>query len=385
MENRRLVFAASCAGMLLFGIVMISLGSLLPSLTIRFGLDEVAAGSLASLLPLGILAGSVVFGPVVDRYGYKALLIACTALVFLSLEGMAFTTVFALLQVSVFAIGLGGGVLNGATNALVSDISSGGRGAGLSFLGVFFGVGALGMPVILGLLSKSFSERAVLEIIGGFVAIVGATLLAVRFPLPKQPQGFPLARGVSLLRNATLLLFGCILFFESGMEGIVNNWTTTFLQHKGITGPEGALFALSCLVGGLTLARLLLSRLFALLSLWTVLFSGTAMIGIGALLLVWSSSYEIAIVGLTLTGIGFAPVFPAVLGAIGDAFSGLSGTAFSIALVIALLGNTGLNYCVGLIAHHHGIEQLPLVVLSSLCVMVALLVAAKRKVSASPV
>jgi len=67
MQNRRVVFAASCAGMLLFGIVMISLGSLLPSLTARFGLNEVAVGSLASLLPLGILAGSVVFGPVVDR------------------------------------------------------------------------------------------------------------------------------------------------------------------------------------------------------------------------------------------------------------------------------------------------------------------------------
>lgn len=365
--------------MLLFGIVMISLGSLLPALTSRFDLNEVAAGSLAVLLPFGILAGSVVFGPIVDRYGYKFLLIVCTVLVFLSLEGMAFTASFAMVQASVFVIGFGGGVLNGATNALVSDISSGGRGAGLSFLGVFFGLGALGMPMVLGLLSKSFSQETILAVIGAFVLLVGGFFLAIHFPVPKQPQGFPLARGVSLVRNATLLLFGCILFFESGMEGIVNNWTTTLLEHEGTTGMEGALFALSCQVAGLTLARLVLSKVFKLLSMWTVLFSGAAIVGVGTLLVIFGASYPTALIGLTLIGIGFAPVFPAILGAIGDAFAGLSGTAFSIALVIALIGNMGLNYLVGLIAHHHGIEQLPLVVLASLCCMVVLLFVARRR------
>lgn len=384
MEHRQHVFAASCAGMLLFGIVMISLGSLLPALTAKFHLDEIAAGSLASLLPFGILAASVVFGPVADRYGYKFLLIGCTLIVFLSLELMAFTTTFALLQASVFAIGFGGGVLNGATNALVSDISADGRGAGLSFLGVFYGVGALGMPMVLGLLSTNFSQDVILAIVGLFVALVGVFFVTVRFPMPKQPQGFPLARGLSLVKNTSLLLLGCILFFESGMEGIVNNWTTTFLQHAGMTGAEGALFALSCLVAGLTLARLVLSKLLKLLSMWTVVFSGAAIVGVGTLLLMWGGSYATSLVGLTLMGIGFAPVFPAILGAIGDAFAGLSGTAFSIALVIALIGNTALNYAVGLVAHHHGIQQLPLVVLVSLCCMIVLLFAAKRKLAAPP-
>ena len=49
-----------------------------------------------------------------------------------------------------FLFGLGGGAVNGATNALVSDISEKDKGANLSLLGVFFGLGALGMPFILG-------------------------------------------------------------------------------------------------------------------------------------------------------------------------------------------------------------------------------------------
>ena len=64
--------------MFLFGLGMISLGSLLPALTSKFGLSDVTAGSLASLLPFGILSGSVIFGPVVDRYGYRVLMSVST-------------------------------------------------------------------------------------------------------------------------------------------------------------------------------------------------------------------------------------------------------------------------------------------------------------------
>jgi len=157
MYKHNLVFAAACIGLLLFGIVLISLGSLLPSLTKKFLMDEISAGSLATLLPFGILAGSIIFGPIVDRYGHKGLLIICSLLVLLGLEGIAFADSFFILQASIFIIGFGGGVLNGGTNALVADISSEGKGANLSLLGVFFGVGALGMPAVLGILSKYFS------------------------------------------------------------------------------------------------------------------------------------------------------------------------------------------------------------------------------------
>ncbi len=154
MYNKKLVFSAACLGMLLFGIVLISLGSILPSITIKFELDEISIGTLASILPFGILAGSLVFGPIVDRYGYKNLLIICSLMVLAGLEGIAYAESLFVLQISMLLIGFGGGVINGGTNALVSDISTKDKGASLSYLGVFFGIGALGMPAILGLLSR---------------------------------------------------------------------------------------------------------------------------------------------------------------------------------------------------------------------------------------
>jgi hypothetical protein len=39
----------------------------------RFGIDKAAAGSLFVTLTFGIMVGSVIFGPVVDRAGYRVL------------------------------------------------------------------------------------------------------------------------------------------------------------------------------------------------------------------------------------------------------------------------------------------------------------------------
>lgn len=380
MKSHRLLFPAACAGMFLFGLGMISLGSLLPVLTSKFGLSEVASGSLASLLPFGILAGSMVFGPVVDRYGYRVLLSASTLLVALGLEGIASAQSFLIVQAAIFIIGLGGGALNGATNALVADISEGERGARLSLVGVFFGIGALGMPAVLGLFSRWYAQETIIGWIGLTVLLVALVYLAIRFPAPKQQQGFPLARGLSLLKETTLILFGFILFFQSGMEGMMNTWTTTFLQQKAFATQEDALFALSCLVAGLAVTRLVLSRALKLFSPWGALFMSTALIAVGVVLLWTAGSYAVALAGLVLTGIGFAAVFPVVLGAIGDAYTSLSGTAFGIALVIALGGNTILNYLVGVVAQAVGIAYFPVIVLVSLFCMTLLIIAVKARV-----
>ncbi len=142
--HKRYVFSAACIGMLLFGVVMISLGSILPEVTEKFKLNEAKTGFLLTLLPSGILAGSLVFGPLVDWLSYKRILIIGSFITLLGIEGIVFSDTLSLLHLSVFCIGLGGGILNGITNALVSEISEIDHSANLSLLGVFFWCWSIG-------------------------------------------------------------------------------------------------------------------------------------------------------------------------------------------------------------------------------------------------
>src|SRR6478736_5633076 len=186
MYNKNLVFAAACLGMLLFGIVFLSLGSVNNMLAARFKLDDRAIGTLTALLPFGILVGSLIFGPIVDRFGYRWMLLGAALIVGASLEGMAFAQNQNLVQLCVFAIGFGGGILNGATNALAADVSEGERGAKLSLLGVFFGIGALTMPSALTALSNHFSLSAIVSGIGVLAILPTIYCCLIAFPPPKQ-------------------------------------------------------------------------------------------------------------------------------------------------------------------------------------------------------
>src|SRR5690348_5318413 len=230
MYKKNFVFAAACLGMLLFGIVFLSLGSVVNMLAKRFSLDDNHIGTLTVLLPGGILSGSLIFGPIVDRFGYKWLLIICSLMVLAALEGIAFAHQKIWVQFFILLIGFGGGMLNGATNALVADVSAGERGAKLSLLGVFFGIGALGMPGLLGVLSKHFSQESVVAAIGLFIVVPVIYFFVIQYPPPKQTDDSSIGESFALLKEPVLLSIGLVLAFQSGMEGMSNDWMTRYFS-----------------------------------------------------------------------------------------------------------------------------------------------------------
>jgi len=356
--NRQLVFRAACLGMLLFGIGLIMLGSILPDLRLKHSLDAVEAGTLFSILPVGIILGSLLFGPVCDRYGYRTLLAVSALLMFAGFEGLAFTNTSWILTLSVFLFGVGGGAINGATNAVVADISTTGKGADLSILGVFFGIGALGMPLLLSLLKKSVQFETIVAGTG-LLALFAAILFAiVRFPAAKQAEGISMKQVGGLFRDATLLLIAFFLFFQSAFEGLINNWTTTYLIERADAGQQAALMGLSAYVAGMTVMRLLIGSVLRNMSERSLLYMSFAITLAALLLFGLSRSVVPAATGLFILGAGLAAGFPTMLGLVGNRYPNLSGTAFSFVLVIALLGNMLVNYTMGLVAETRGIENL---------------------------
>ena len=370
--NSTLVFTAACTGMMLFGIVFLSLGTISTFLQEKLSLGALGAGSLASSLPLGILLGSLVFGPFADRFGYKWLLVFSTILISFALEVIAYGESLGVLQASFFVIGFGGGIINGGTNALAADITGQGKGAKLSLLGIFFGIGALGMPLVTGLLAKIWNYDTITSFIGVIILIPVIFFLTVRFPEPKLKQGFPIRKALHLIRNPLILFIGFILFFESGLEGLVSNWTTSFLTNRDVTS-RNALIALSVQVAALIAGRLALSRLLRVYSPLVSFFICIVLIISGAFLLLDKTSEINTIISMILLGLGFAAGFPVMLGLAGELFPGLSGTAFSLVMAMALIGNMALNYSAGILSKLYGIEYFPWLLLVCAVLMTGLL------------
>lgn len=348
-------------------------GTVLLSVMQRFGIDKASGGALLLLMTFGVLLGALVFGPIVDHRGYRAMLMGSTALIILGLEGVAFAPSIGWLRAAVFLIGVAGGIINGGANALVSDISGEARGPRLNLLGVFFGVGAMGVPFVIGLLTSRFGYASLIAGIGALVLVPLAVIATITFPPPKQAQGFPLTDAGRLLRDPLMLLMGLILFLESGLEITVGGWTSTFVTEELAVSERGALILLSLYWTGMMLARLAVGTVLSRVSPFRILYTCLTIALAGAALLLMTRSVPLAALGVFSLGVGFAAMFPTVLGFVGSRFAALSGTAFSAAITMALLGGMSLPYSAGILGERFGMRGSLLIVPAALVVQGVLL------------
>lgn len=358
--------------MLLFGVALITLGSIATDLKVKLGMSEIETGTLFSILPLGILTGSLIFGPVADRYGYKLLLVITCIFLAAGFEGVAFSSSSILLKISIFLIGLSGGVLNGATNALVSDISDSERTANISLLGVFFGIGALGIPVLLGSAGEKAGFEKIVSLVG-LISLLSAIIYALtKFPPPKIVQKIPISGIKDFFRDKVLLLIAFFLFFQSSFEGLMNNWTTSYLSdHLSLSQPK-ALLGLSLFVGGMVSMRLVTGILIRNMPPAKMLFISFILLITGIALVISGKAATVTLSGFFLIGTGLANGFPVMLGLAGERYEKLSGTAFSFVLTIGLLGNMIINYAMGVISELSGIRNLVLVITFETLIMILL-------------
>lgn len=371
MQSKR-VFISACLGMLLFGIGLITLGSVAIGLQEKFHLDKISSGTLFSILPLGILLGSLVFGPVCDRYGYKVFLVLSCFLMFIGFQGIAHAGTLGVLKICVFLFGFGGGAINGATNAVVSDISESHKAANLSLLGVFFALGALGMPLLLGILNKLYSFQSILSGVSILPVLIGTFILLTKYPEAKHSGQMSVRHSIKLIKEPLLLLIGFFLFCQSSFEGVINNWTTLYLSQQWLATESNALYGLSLFVVGMAVIRLLLGSVFRTISSAKIMMMSFIMLGIGCLIIQLAGSFAHAVIGLVVCGGGLAAGFPVMLAILGGRYAQFSGTAFGLVLTIALFGNMMMNYGMGWIAEVFGMQYYPAVLFALFTLMAVL-------------
>jgi FHS family glucose/mannose:H+ symporter-like MFS transporter len=377
----RLQFSA-WAGIFVFGIVMAILGAILPSLFERIGFGAGAAGDLFLTMNFAMLVTTLFFGPLVDRFGFKSLLAVSAALVAVAFLLLSRAGSYGLVLGAAVVLGLGGGGLNGGTNALTSDLHEGGeRSAALNVLGIFFGFGALSIPFLIGTLHRALGLGRILLLATALSLFPFLLYIVLRFPKAKQAQGFPIKAAAGIARSPLLWLSAAILFFQSGNEFTVGGWISTYLQKTFGVGASAAALILAAYWAAIMSGRLLSSRLVRAVRSETLIFGSALLALAAAALMALAPSGVPAAAGAVAIGFGFAAIYPTTLAIVGGAFAAFTGTAFSIVIAVGLVGGMLAPWLAGKIAERSSLRQgliIP-VINCAMIVVLSLLVARQTK------
>ncbi len=362
--SRRKLLGAAAAGIFMFGVVMALLGATLLPLAQRVYLDPARAGDLFLVMNFGIFLALLGSGPALDRFGTRPVLLFSSVLLAAGLLVLSRAGSVGQVGVAVLFIGLGGGGLNTAANALVSDAYAEERGPALNMLGIFFGFGAVALPFTIGAISERFSLGQILAAVSLLPLGCAAAYALLTFPPARESRSFRLSEAVRVARNPHVLLFAFLLFFQSGNEFTMGGWISSFLAHE--TGADVA-FATGAVAG--YWAAMMLGRLLSVKLLrhvrdgHLVAASGAAAAMATGLLLVAETRGAAAAVA-ALIGFSYAAIYPTSLGMAGDRFPRFAGTMFSVLFSIALIGGMTFPWAAGHLAQLSGFRAglaLPLV------------------------
>ncbi|GAA4865746.1 MFS transporter [Actinomycetospora straminea] len=245
--TERLVLVLSAGFAALEGYDLACYGVTVPSLLAdpAVDADKASAGTVGSLVAIGMLVGAAICAATIRRAGSRRLLIGGAALFSLGMFVCAIAPGFALFGAARFGVGVGLGIVLPTVTAYVADLSAPGRRArnvGIMMSG--YAAGALLAPLLGAALLTGGSWRWI-YVIGAAPALV-LLPLAIRL-LPESPVHAAdgpapgpgrgelfglrplLAPGV---RGATLLFWAmsfCGLLLVFG----ISTWLPTIMQTAG--------------------------------------------------------------------------------------------------------------------------------------------------------
>ena len=375
--------AVARAGMFVFGMVIALFGAVMPVLLDRLSLGLGDVGLVFLVTNGAMLAASVMVGPVMDRVGMKVPLVLGALLVASALVAIAYAPTLGALLAAAAALGFGGGTLNAGTNTLVADLydDPAAKASALNILGAFYGVGALLLPASVGALLSRVGLLPLMGTAAALSALTAVATVALAFPAPKQARGVPLAQVRRFLGAPLVPLLAGLLFFESGNEFLLGGYFSTFATGVLEMPVERASYLLAGYWAAITLSRLTLSRIVLLAGTHPVLLGGAVVASAGAIAVATAHGGTLATIGILVTGLALAGIFPTVLGLAAAAFPNHSGTVFGILFTAALTGGMTLPWLAGHLAAAAGLRAVFVMAAGSFLAVAAFAAIARRVAS----
>lgn len=309
-------------------IVFISLGlpdgvfgSAWPAIHTSLGVS-VGLGGIVSLIAtlLGIVS-SLSTPVVVKRLGVGLVLLISTLLTAIGLLGFSQAHEFYWLIILAVPLGLGAGAIDSALNHYVATHY---RAHHMNWLHAFWGLGATVGPIIFAasLIRSGDWHSGYLTL--GLIQAGIVVLLLASLPLwahvrerkhtenPEDADMHDVSFGL-LLKDRSVLFSFLTFCLYVGIEVGIGLWLASYLvQIQGVSTETAAIWT-GVYYGAITIGRIFTGFISFKVSGTHMIRAGILVSLVGALLLVMNISPVASIAGIILIGIGFAPIYPALI------------------------------------------------------------------------
>ena len=313
-RSYRGVFVASIWAFTGFGATLTVAGPLLQPIRETFARGQAEMGLVFLVASVAYIITVMAGTAASDHYGRRPFILAGPTLI---LAGFVIVTVspnWLMFLSGAFVFGAGMGLVDGSLNALVIDITKKSTASALNYLHLFFGVGAVVGPLLVGVALEAGGHW---RWIAGATAVLALTMLApyffVRFP-PIVRTARPPARRVmaTLLRPQPLLMLVVILFYV-GMEATYSGWLPSYFEIEFGSSRGIATYSVATLWAGIVAGRGLSGLVARHVDNHILIFTTMGASAFTGLLVALTGNILLAFAALAVTGVLIGGSFPTAL------------------------------------------------------------------------
>ncbi len=327
-----------CVGLFCYGIIVSLLGAILPELQRRLHFDLARGGFLQSCLYIGQTPLLLGVGPFIDRLGKKPALVMGSAVCAAAIAAMPLATGYREIAAAFLLLGLGASFLNTASNAFLPELDPRSPASGLNLGNAFFSLGAVFFPLLFTLMARRFGLAAVLWTVAILIGSLGGLALKQRVPPAGSESQVYWKEACRMLSQPDLRWLAAVSFLYVALEVSTGLWLRPYAELRFHAGAKASGLLLTSFWGAEMLGRLGASAALKRVRDSDLVTGGCAGAVVGLLILLVSSDIQVALLGVILCGLAYAPIFPTTLATGTTRFPSLSGAVLSALLVAGLGG-----------------------------------------------
>jgi len=352
-------------------------GSAWPTIQTGMEVPLSYAGIVAMTITIGAITASLLSARLLKRFGAGPVATGGILLSSFTLLGFSFSHYFWMLCVLAFPLGFAGGTIDASLNSYVAKNYTSKH---MNWLHCFWGLGAVVSPSIMGFALRSGAGWNTGYRIAFFIQLTIALILLASQPLWKKQKNSASVKqspSSALKLSQVIRIKGVkylvVTFFSYvALEATAGLWASTFLvNERGVNIEIAAGFAALFFIG-ITLGRFISGFISEKIGDKHMVRYGAAIVFVGIFAIWLPIDSNLAVLGgLIITGLGCAPIFPAVIHSTPKNFGNEhSQSIIGVQLASAYTGAALMPPLFGLIANHISVGLYPLFLLTMAVLMI---------------